>query len=34
MTVSDESLLDLGIRAAGDGFRQRSWSPVDIVRAA
>ena len=34
MTVSDESLLDLGIRAVGDGFRQRSWSPVDIVRAA
>jgi aspartyl-tRNA(Asn)/glutamyl-tRNA(Gln) amidotransferase subunit A len=34
MSVSDESLLDLGIRAAGDGFRQRSWSPVDLVRAA
>jgi aspartyl-tRNA(Asn)/glutamyl-tRNA(Gln) amidotransferase subunit A len=28
------SALDLGIRAAGDGFRRRSWSPVEVVHAA
>jgi aspartyl-tRNA(Asn)/glutamyl-tRNA(Gln) amidotransferase subunit A len=34
MSASDTSLLDLGIRAIGDGFRRRTWSPVDVVRAA
>lgn len=34
MSISDASMLDLGIRAAGDGFRQRVWSPVDVVQAA
>jgi aspartyl-tRNA(Asn)/glutamyl-tRNA(Gln) amidotransferase subunit A len=34
MTISDTSVLDLDIRAAGDGFRRRLWSPVDIVQAA
>jgi aspartyl-tRNA(Asn)/glutamyl-tRNA(Gln) amidotransferase subunit A len=34
MSGSDASMLDLGIRAAGDGFRRRLWSPVDLVRAA
>ena len=34
MSNSDRSVLDLGIRAAGDRFRRRRWSPVDVVRAA
>jgi aspartyl-tRNA(Asn)/glutamyl-tRNA(Gln) amidotransferase subunit A len=34
MSMPDTSLLDLSIRAAGDGFRRRLWSPVDVVRAA
>jgi aspartyl-tRNA(Asn)/glutamyl-tRNA(Gln) amidotransferase subunit A len=34
MSISDESMLDLGIRASGDGFRRRLWSPVDVVHAA
>jgi aspartyl-tRNA(Asn)/glutamyl-tRNA(Gln) amidotransferase subunit A len=34
MSISDASVLDLGIRAVGDGFRQRLWSPVDVVRSA
>jgi len=34
MTISDTSTRDLDIRAAGDGFRRRQWSPVDVVRAA
>lgn len=34
MSASDTPLLDLGIRAIGEGFRRRTWSPVDIVRAA
>ena len=34
MSASDTSLLDLGIRAVGDGFRRRSWSPVEVVQAA
>jgi aspartyl-tRNA(Asn)/glutamyl-tRNA(Gln) amidotransferase subunit A len=34
MSASDTSLLDLGIRDIGDGFRRRTWSPVDVVRAA
>ena len=34
MSISDASLLDLGIRAIGDGFRRRTWSPVDVVQAA
>src|SRR5215208_5991927 len=33
MTTSDASLLDLGIRAIGDGFRRRTWSPVDAEAA-
>ena len=34
MSNSDTSILELDIRAAGDGFRRRQWSPVDVVRAA
>jgi aspartyl-tRNA(Asn)/glutamyl-tRNA(Gln) amidotransferase subunit A len=34
MSVSTSSLLDRGIRAIGDGFRRRAWSPVDVVQAA
>src|SRR5215217_714360 len=34
MSISDSSLLDLGIRAIGDGFRRRAWSPVEVTRAA
>jgi aspartyl-tRNA(Asn)/glutamyl-tRNA(Gln) amidotransferase subunit A len=34
LNALEASALDLGIRAAGDGFRRRSWSPVDVVRAA
>jgi aspartyl-tRNA(Asn)/glutamyl-tRNA(Gln) amidotransferase subunit A len=34
MTVSATSLLDLDIRTIGDGFRRRSWSPVELVQAA
>jgi aspartyl-tRNA(Asn)/glutamyl-tRNA(Gln) amidotransferase subunit A len=34
MSTSDSSLLDLGIRAVGDGFRRRMWSPVEVVQAA
>jgi aspartyl-tRNA(Asn)/glutamyl-tRNA(Gln) amidotransferase subunit A len=34
MNVWDSSALDLGIRAVGDGFRSRSWSPVEVVQAA
>jgi aspartyl-tRNA(Asn)/glutamyl-tRNA(Gln) amidotransferase subunit A len=34
MSGSEASLLDLSIWAAGDGFRKRLWSPVDVVRAA
>ena len=34
MSVSNTSVLDLGIRAAGNGFRRRSWSPVEVVQAA
>ena len=34
MSISDTSVLDLGIEAVGDGYRRRLWSPVDVVRAA
>ncbi len=34
MSVSDTSLLDLGIRAIGDGYRRRKWSPIAIAQAA
>ena len=34
MTSSGGALLDAGIREIGDGFRRRSWSPVDVTRAA
>jgi aspartyl-tRNA(Asn)/glutamyl-tRNA(Gln) amidotransferase subunit A len=34
MSTSEASMLNPGIRAAGDGFRQRLWSPVDVVRSA
>ena len=31
---ADTSVLNLGIRAVGDGFRRRSWSPVEVVQAS
>src|SRR3954453_1142619 len=34
MSASDTSLLDLGIRPIGDGFRRRTWSPVEVVQAS
>src|SRR3954454_25157304 len=34
MSKSGTTVLDLDIRAAGDGFRRLQWSPVDVVRAA
>jgi aspartyl-tRNA(Asn)/glutamyl-tRNA(Gln) amidotransferase subunit A len=34
MSASDTSVLDLGIRAVGDGYRRRLWSPVEVVQAA
>jgi aspartyl-tRNA(Asn)/glutamyl-tRNA(Gln) amidotransferase subunit A len=34
MSALDTSVLDLGIRAVGDGFRRRSWSPVEVVQAS
>src|SRR5918995_2706837 len=34
MSALGTSLLDLGIRAVGDGYRRRSWSPVEVVQAA
>ena len=34
MSALGTSLLDLGIRAVGDGFRRRSWSPVEVVQAS
>jgi aspartyl-tRNA(Asn)/glutamyl-tRNA(Gln) amidotransferase subunit A len=34
MSASETPLLDLGLRAIGDGFRRRTWSPVEVVRAA
>jgi aspartyl-tRNA(Asn)/glutamyl-tRNA(Gln) amidotransferase subunit A len=34
MSISDSSLLDLGMRAIGDGYRRRTWSPVEVTRAA
>jgi aspartyl-tRNA(Asn)/glutamyl-tRNA(Gln) amidotransferase subunit A len=34
MNVSNTSLLDLGIRAIGDGYRRRRWSPIDVAQAA
>src|SRR5919112_1284493 len=34
MSESNSSLLDLGIRAVGDGFRRGTWSPADVVQAA
>jgi aspartyl-tRNA(Asn)/glutamyl-tRNA(Gln) amidotransferase subunit A len=34
MSVSDTSLLDLGIRAIGDGYRRRRWSPIDVAQSA
>src|SRR5215213_1227176 len=34
MSTSNTSVLDLGIRAVGDGFRRRMWSPVEVVQAA
>ena len=34
MSRSDTSLLDLGIRAIGDGYRRRTWSPIEVVQAA
>jgi aspartyl-tRNA(Asn)/glutamyl-tRNA(Gln) amidotransferase subunit A len=34
MSTSDRSLLDLGIRAVGDGYRRSLWSPVEVVHAA
>src|SRR5215216_3511795 len=34
MSTSNTSMLDLGIRAVGDGFRRRMWSPVEVVQAA
>ncbi len=33
MTSSGESLLDSSIREIGDGYRRRSWSPVDVIGA-
>jgi aspartyl-tRNA(Asn)/glutamyl-tRNA(Gln) amidotransferase subunit A len=34
MSDSNTSLLDLGIRAIGDGYRHRKWSPIDVAQAA
>ena len=34
MSALDASLLDLDIRAIGDGFRRRAWSPIEVVQAA
>src|SRR5215212_4989726 len=34
MSTSNTSMLDLDIRAVGDGFRRRMWSPVEVVQAA
>jgi aspartyl-tRNA(Asn)/glutamyl-tRNA(Gln) amidotransferase subunit A len=34
MSALETSLLDLDIRAIGDGFRRRAWSPVEVVQAA
>ena len=34
MSASGSTILDFGIRVIGDGFRRRSWSPVDVVQAA
>jgi aspartyl-tRNA(Asn)/glutamyl-tRNA(Gln) amidotransferase subunit A len=34
LSASDTAVLDLGIRAVGDGYRRRSWSPVEVVQAA
>src|SRR5215217_4156174 len=34
MSTSDRSLLELGIRAVGDGYRRSLWSPVEVVHAA
>ena len=34
MSISETSMLDLGIRVVGDGFRRRLWSPVEVVHAA
>jgi aspartyl-tRNA(Asn)/glutamyl-tRNA(Gln) amidotransferase subunit A len=34
MSHSDRSVLDLGIRAVGDGYRRGLWSPVDVAQAA
>src|SRR5215218_1914498 len=34
MSTSNTPMLDLGIRAVGDGFRRRMWSPVEVVQAA
>src|SRR5215208_4068954 len=34
MSTSNTSMLDLGIRAVGNGFRRRMWSPVEVVQAA
>ena len=34
MSTSHTSVLDLSIRAVGDGFRRRMWSPVEVVQAA
>ena len=33
MTLSGGALLNSGIREIGDGFRRRSWSPVEVTRA-
>lgn len=33
MTNPADSLLDLSIQTIGDGFRQGSWSPVDVTKA-
>jgi aspartyl-tRNA(Asn)/glutamyl-tRNA(Gln) amidotransferase subunit A len=34
MSASETPLLDLGVRAIGEGFRRRTWSPAEVVRAA
>ena len=34
MTSSGGTILDSGIREIGVGYRARSWSPVDVTRAA
>jgi aspartyl-tRNA(Asn)/glutamyl-tRNA(Gln) amidotransferase subunit A len=31
---SDAPLLDLGIRAIAEGFRQRTWSPIEVAQEA